>query len=339
VPLALLVLLLAALPVLIRGPLPATARWSLAALLAGCGFHLAALMGSGGIWGGVRHALPLITGAAVFAGGALALAWHRRSRPALAAVAVLYVAAVATTVREPRLWEYHNTLVGGTVNAYRYFNNEGLDLGQRFDEVRAFHDRVIEPSGEPLYVDYWMGEEQIRAAGMRYRRRVESLQDTNVEGRYAGWFVYPMTDTLPWPQWDWDPAVVFKDMRLVARHGHVGIWHGRMTRPQARAGSLYGKVADYIYKENGDDWALVALRLEEVVAQMPQKVDAGVELGNAYLRLGRRAQAIAAYRRLLEQDKVPVEPLVAKQLEAQIARTRATRNPADVAPMRNPWLE
>lgn len=72
---------------------------------------------------------------------------------------------------------------------------------------------------------------------------------------------------------------------------------------------------------------------------MPQKVDAGVELGNAYLRQGQRAQAIAAYRRLLEQDKVPVEPLIAKQQEAQIARTQAASNPADVAPMRNPWPE
>ena len=332
------VLLLASLPLLARRSLTPAARWSLASVALGCGFHMIALMGSGGIWGGVRHALPMIVGAAVLAGGVLAWAWQRRSRPALAAVAALYVAAFAMTIREPRVWEYHNELVGGTGNAYRHFTNEGLDLGQRLQKFAPFTigDRT---SGEPMYADYWMGEQQIRAARMRYRRPVESLQDTNVAGHYAGWFVYPMTGTLPWPQWDWDPKVVFKDMRLVARFGHVGIWHGEMTRPQMRAGSLYGKVSDYIYKEGGNDWALVAARLEEVVAQSPAKVDAGVELGNAHLRLGRREQAIAAYQRLLDQTKIPVEPLIAKQLKAHVAEVRNAPDPAKVEPFRNPWLE
>src|SRR3546814_429593 len=143
----------------------------------------------------------------------------------------------------------------------------------------------------------------MRGARLSFRRRVESLADTNVRGHYEGWFVYPMGDTLPWPQWDWDPDVVFKDMRMVARHGNFGIWRGSMERPQTRASSLHFKIMDYIYKENGSDWALVADRLEEVVAQLPQKVDAGVELGNAYLRLGRRDEAIGAYQRLLDQDR------------------------------------
>lgn len=338
-PLALLLLSIAAMPLLLRDRLSPAARWSLAGVLAACTFHTVALMGSGGIWGGVRHALPVIAGAAVIAGGVLAWAWRHRSRPALAAVAACYVATAAMTLREPRLWEYHNELVGGTANSYRYFTNEGLDLGQRFAEVRRFHDDVIAKSGETLYVDYWMGEQQIRAAGLRYRRRVESLDDTNVDGIYRGWFVYAMTDTLPWPQWDWDPKVVFKDMRLVERHGHVGIWHGSMRRPQTRAGSMSGKVMDYIYKENGRDWALVARRLEEVAAHLPGKVDAGVELGNAYLRLGQREQAVSAYRRLLEQKQVPVEPLLATQLRDQIGAISAAGNLAQVQPMRNPWME
>jgi hypothetical protein len=168
---------------------------------------------------------------------------------------------------------------------------------------------------------------------------VESLEDDNVEGLYSGWFVYPMSDTLAWPQWDWDPKVVFKDMRMVVRFGHVGIWHGTMRRPQTRASSMASRVSDYIYKENGDDWALVAARLEEVVAQMPQKVDAGVELGNAWLRLGERDKAVTAYRRLLEQDKVPLEPMLAEQLQAHIDRVATATDLSAVEPLRNPWLE
>ena len=338
-PLALMALLLAALPLLVRTRLPASARWSLAAVVAACGFHMIALMGSEGIWGGVRHALPMLVGIAVISGGALGIAMQKRSRPLLVGVAALYLLAAGMTLREPRLWEYHNELVGGSENAYRYFGNEGLDLGQRFHEVRAFHDRVIAPTGEPMYNDYWMGEEQVRAAKLNFHRRVESLDDANVAGHYRGWFIHGMTDTLPWPQWDWDPEVVFKDMTLVARFGYVGIWRGEMTRPQTRADSMFSKVSDYIYKENGNDWKLVSDRLEEVVAQLPAKVDAGVELGNAYLRQGRRIEAIAAYRGLLTQTKVPVEPSIAAQLKAQIAAIEAAPKGDVIAPMRNPWLE
>lgn len=190
-----------------------------------------------------------------------------------------------------------------------------------------------------MYVDYWVGEQQLRAAKLHHRRRVESLQDGNVGGYYRGWFVYPMSDTLPWPQWDWDPEVVFKDMRMVARFGHVGIWHGEMTRPQTRAGALSAMVSDYIYKQDGKDWALVAARLEEVVAQLPGKVDAGVELGNAYLRMGERAKAVRAYRRLLDQDQVPLAPNIAAELRTQIAAADSAADLGQVEPMRNPWLE
>ncbi len=338
-PLALSALTLLGALLLWRARLPASARWTLWILFGTSACHLVALAGSGGVWGGVRHAMPLLTAVAVVGGAAVAEAWRRRSRAAMAAVAALFAVAAAMTLREPRLWEYHNELVGGSQGAYRYFDNEGLDLGQRFGEIRAFHDRVIAPTGLPLYSDYWMLEEQVRAAGLAYRRRVESLGDTNLEGRYEGFFVYRMPDTLPWPSWDWDPAEIFRDLELVARFGYVGIWKGRQVRPQTRASSLSAKVMEYIYEEGGSDWALVARRLEEVAQLMPQKIDSGVELGNAYLRLGDGERAIAAYRRLLDQERVPVDALIRQELEAQIARVEASPDATRVEPMRNPWLE
>ena len=126
---------------------------------------------------------------------------------------------------------------------------------------------------------------------------------------------------------------------LVQRFGNVGIWKGYQVRPRTRAASLYAKVRDYIYEEGGDDWALVATRLEEVVALLPQKVDAAIELGNAWLRLGDGASAISAYRRLLEQDKAPVDALVRAQLERQVERIAAGGDLTRLEPLRNPWLE
>jgi hypothetical protein len=339
VPLALMGLAALGILLLWRARPPATARWTLWMLAGVCACHLLALAGSGGVWGGVRHATPLLTAAAILAGIAASEAWQRRSRLAMAGVAALFVLAIAMTVREPRLWEYHNELVGGSQGAHRYFANEGLDLGQRFAEIRAFHDREIAPSGRPLFASYWMIEEQVRGAQLNYRRRVESLDDSNIEGRYDGYFVYTMLDTLPWPNWDWDPEEVFRDLELVARFGHIGIWKGVQVRPQTRASSLSSKVMDYIYEEGGSDWALVAQRLEEVAALLPQKVDTGVELGNAYLRLGEGGRAIAAYRRLLEQDKVPLDVLIRQQIVTQIESITAASTLAAVEPMRNPWLE
>lgn len=338
-PLGLLLLAVLGAALLWRTKLPASARWTLWVLLGACVFHLLALAGSGGVWGGARHAMPLLVALSILGGAAVAQAWQRRSRFAGAAVAMLFVAAFAMTIREPRLWEYHSELVGGSEGAYHYFDNEGLDLGQRFGEIHAFHDRTIVASGLPMYSDYWMGEVQTLAAGLNYRRRVESLDDTNVEGLYEGWFIYGMPRTLPLPAWDWDPKEVFKDMQLVARFGYVGIWKGRQVRPQTRARSLYFKVEDYIYKDGGTDWALVARRLEEVAKVLPQAVHAGIELGNAYLRLGDGPNAIKSYRRLLEQDKVPVDALIRGQLETQIARVAASTDVAKLEPMRNPWLE
>ena len=339
IPLALSALALLGLALLWRAGLPASARWMLAALAAASLLHLAALMASPAAWGGVRHATPLIGAVAILGGAAVAEAWRRRSRLLLAMVSALFVAAFAMTIREPRLWEYHNELAGGSANGWRYFRNEGLDLGQRFHEIRAFHDREIVPSGLPMFSDYWMMETQVRAAGLRYRRLVQDLQDDNVAGVYDGWFVYPDDARLPVPQFEWDPREVFKDMRLVADLGHVGIWRGRLTRPKARAGSMNGKVMDYIYKENGQDWALVAKRLEEVASVSPAMLGTAAELGNAHLRLGNREAAIRAYRRPLEQDMMPVDAKLAQRFREQIARVESASDPKQVPLMRNPWME
>ena len=68
-------------------------------------------------------------------------------------------------------------------------------------------------------------------------------------------------------------------------------------------------------------------------------VPAWFELGNAYVRLGRRADAARAYRGIFVQKKMPVDPLVAAQVRAQIAKLEGDTPMAEVQPMRNPWRE
>jgi tetratricopeptide (TPR) repeat protein len=338
-PLALALLSLLGLAALPFSTLAPRARWVLAALLGGSAAHLLALMSSQGTYGGMRHALPLVVSLGILAGAAVAFAWQARSRAGAAAVALLLVAALGMTIREPRLWEYHNELAGGSADAWRYFGNEGLDLGQRYPEIRAFHDRVIKPSGASLYSEYWFGEKQAIADRLNYRKRVQDLQDDNVAGIYDGYFLVGMTANLPEPDWGWDPKKAFAGTREVARLGYVQVRHGRMTDPMGRAGSLYHRAMEYLYRENGRDDALLAKRLEEVVKVLPPHAGAGIELGNAYLRLGRPADARVAYRRLLDQQQAPVEALVRAQVEAQLALIDKGVDATRLKPLRNPWME
>jgi len=338
IPLALLALALAGLPLALRLRERPMARRSLLAVVAACTFHMVALVGSGGVWGGVRHALPVVVGLAILAGAVLDWAWRRRSRALLAAVAVAYMLAAAMTIREPSAWEYYNELVGGTRNAYRYFDDEGLGLGQRYPQMRDYYRRVIAHSGLPMY-SRLAPEEIMRADRIDWKRQVETLDDTNVEGRVTGWFVMSMGALLKVPQADWDPARDLKGRTLVARFGNRGIWKGTQNDPLGRAGAMGGRVMEYIYRENGDDWAKVAARLEEVVAKIPMAVPAYFELGNAYVRLGRRVDAARAYRGIFVQKKMPIDPLVAAQVKAQIAKLDGDAPMSTIQPLRNPWRE
>lgn len=337
-PLALMALALAGLLASARAARDARLRWPLLAVVLACAFHMAALVGSGGVWGGVRHALPVVLGLAIGAGAALDWAWRCRSRAWLALVAVPYIAAFAMTIREPSAWEYHNELVGGTANAYKYFDNEGLGLGQRYPQLRDYYHRVIAPSGLPLYSRF-APEEILRADRIVFRRQVETLDDTNVEGRLTGWFVMGMGTLLPVPQADWDPKRDLKGRVLVARFGPMGVWKGTQNDPRGRAEAMGGRVFDYIYKENGQDWAKVALRLEEALKELPMAIPGYFELGNAYLRLGRREDAIRAYNGMFVQKQMPIDPLVAKQVHAQIDALEAGTPLAQLKPLRSPWLE
>lgn len=51
------------------------------------------------------------------------------------------------------------------------------------------------------------------------------------------------------------------------------------------------------------------------------------------------AHAVAAYRRLLEQTKTPLDPAFAQQLRKQIERIEGGADPSELEPLRNPWLE
>jgi hypothetical protein len=341
IPLALLLLALLGALTLGPGSLRPDARWSLLLLLGMSATHLLALCGSQGTYAGVRHALPIVIALAVLAGGAVGRSARAGSKSLGIASLTCLAAATLMTVREPRLWEYHNELVGGTENAWRYFANEGIDLGQRTYEVEEYVRRVIKPSGQHFFLSYDnVIEAETRALGIEGSKKVEDLNDTNVAGLWEGYFLYHATDRVPFPEVGWDPAAVFKELTRVARLGSVEVWRGRQQSPRVRAGWISRLVSEYIYKKGGSDWELVSKRLEEVLAIAPTDGSAALELGNTYLRLGRRDDAVRAYRQPLAQvDRGLLDDLSRTDLEQQIARLERGDDLARISPLRPRGME
>lgn len=301
--------------------------------------HLLALSQSQGTYAGVRHALPVVLAMSVLAAAVFAARTGRARRAFIGAGLAGLVATLGLTIRETRLWEYHNELAGGSADAWRAFGNEGLDLGQRAFELADFNARVMAPSGLPVYSAYWFGEEQGRALGLRYTRRVASLDDTNIAGIYEGWFIVPMNMHLPMPQADYDPAEYFAGLERVARLGFVEVWRGRQVVPKSRAFALGERIVEYVHDHGGDDWEKVATRAREVLDVLPHAFPMAIERGNALLRLGRRAEAIAAYRQPIAADTGLLDALTREQLERRIAELERGEALAGLRPLPNPWLE
>ena len=53
-----------------------------------------------------------------------------------------------------RPWEYYNELVGGSKRAYRYFNDEGVDLYQRNLEIARYYHDYLEPAHDIPFLQY-----------------------------------------------------------------------------------------------------------------------------------------------------------------------------------------
>ena len=336
VPLFLLAFALLGGAVLWRAPLSREARWLLLAAAAMAGAHLLALFFSKGTWGGIRHALPVVFALSFLAGAAVWRAWQSRSRALAFACVTCWLAAFAMTIREPRLWEYGNELVGGSNGSYRHFMNEGQDLGQRYAEFKTFHDSVIVPSGKPFYSTYWFIEEQAKADKLHYTRFTSGLDDANAEGVFDGFYFVPIQALIPVPHEHWDPAI-FNGLEQVARFGNTVVFRGRWVAPMVRAYSIRHHVLEAIFKNPAPDWTLIAAKLEEVVQALPWSSSSAVLLGNAHLRLERREQAIVAYEHALREAVAadPMRPL----LQAQIAKLRSGRALSEIPPLRSALLE
>jgi hypothetical protein len=130
-------------------------------------------------------------------------------------------------------------------------------------------------------------------------------------------------------------------MTCASRRGATG------SAPSVRRATQW-PVVSVLLVDVFDDATVVAVRARQrqhlprtphFVALMPQHVGAGVELGNAQLRMGHREAARKAYQGLLDQKVLPVDDLTRAGLQRQIARLDAGEAPEEVEALRHSWME
>ncbi|MGH7937334.1 MAG: hypothetical protein ACRD5Z_02140, partial [Bryobacteraceae bacterium] len=339
IPLGLLAFSLLGLVLLRRAPLSREMRAFLFCIVAVGAGHFLALLSSDGTWGGIRHALPLYLPLTALAGVAVWRAFEARSWPLATACAGCWLLTLGTTIREPRLWEYGNSLVGGSVGAYRYFANEGQDLGQRHHEFKDLYDRVIKPSGKPVYSgSYWaIIEEQTLADHIHFSRFCPTLDDHNTGAIYYGYYMISTSSLNPVPFEHWDPATEYRGLERVARLGNLVVLRGRWVTPRSRAYSLREQALEAIYKNPQPDWNLIAAKLSEVEHAIPWSSATSILAGNARLKINQPAEAIRAYERALHA----MEPSDFQRsgVDRQLARLRAGESPSTIEPLPSVLLE
>jgi hypothetical protein len=213
------------------------ADWNIAAAitLAAAKVFLLAL-DRGATYAGIRHALPVVVLLSTFAGlfAAHAFASHSKKLQAIAAVACLL--AIVSAVPLMRSWEYSNELVG-TQNAYKYFGDEGVDLGQRTKEMVAYYRRVLKPAGQMGDVLYDSSDEELKGRDMQHLGR-DRERDRNLLSQpersgtiFVG--VHALVHTSYWDR----PAL--RAAVPIAKLGNLFIYQGTFHLPGNAAGFLY----------------------------------------------------------------------------------------------------
>src|SRR5262245_23520845 len=329
VPLGLLALAALGAAMLLLRKVPRSLASPLGCMLGLAALFLAFLGMSNAGYAGVRHALAVVPPLALLGALALerALVAHSRFLRGFAALSIIAASASALPVMRP--WEYYNELVGGARNAHRYFNDEGLDLGQRTEELVRYYETHLRPSGEVPFDEYGLSREE------RQRRNVRTLSwddDAPDSDDIKGTVFVNATSLAPSPVYDY---TAFRDAQPIARFGNLLVYRGEFRLPWRRAGKRLWRAMDLLYSQNRDPVAAERM-LEEAVALYPQGYPAPHELGNLLIQPGPRAEAIRAYQ--TAKANAPAGDEIVELLARQIERV-GTSPPASAPLLRNPWFE
>jgi len=291
------------------------------------------VLAAGATYAGIRHALPVVVLLSIFAGLFSAMALTSGAKNWKIVTVLAYALACASALPVLRPWEYFNEMVGGSKNAYKYFSDEGVDLGQRSNEMVEYYRQHLKPAHELADVIYFTSEEELKGRDVEYlgRDTARDIERLRQPERWGTIFVSP-TMIVPSPWWDC-PAL--REATPVARFGTLFVLNGRFHVPGLAANEVYWEGFKKLYAEKPDDAA--AEELFRKSAQLdPQAFFVYIELGNLLLKRGARSEALEAYTNALEY--APADPLIQRPIREQIARLTHSQD-GNVPPLRNPAME
>lgn len=291
------------------------------------------VLATGATYAGIRHALPVVALLSIFAGFFTQRGLTSSSRSLKTVAALAYVLAAVSAVPVLRPWEYFNEIVGGTRNAYKYFDDEGVDLGQRTKELTAYYRQFVKPGHGIPEVVYGSSEEELKGRDVEFLGR-DKRRDLEIMGRpdRSGTIFVSALSPIPGPFWQ---LTALRDTHPVARFGNLSVYQGSFHLPGLAAGDLYGEGIQKVYADKPDPASAEKL-FQRSVALDPTACFVYIELGNLLLKRGARTEAFQAYSDALKQ--APEDPFVREAIERQLARFSDTRS-AEIPPLRNPYLE
>jgi len=290
------------------------------------------VLGTGSTYAGIRHALPVVALLSIFAGLVVERALASGSRGLKSVIIGAYVLAFFSAVPAMRPWEYFNEFVGGPKNAYKYFDDEGTDLGQRTKEIATYYRRFLKPAGEIARIIYMDSDEELKGRDVEYfgrdmERDLKRLSQPEISGT-----IFVRSGFLsPKPFWD---RRVLREATPLARFGNLFVYRGTYPSPAGAAAALYFHGIEELYADKPDEGA-AEKALQQSAQIDPSAFFVNIELGNLRLKHGRRKEALQAYSDALKY--APEDALFRQPIDEQIARFAHPLG--EIPSLRNPFLE
>jgi tetratricopeptide (TPR) repeat protein len=291
------------------------------------------VLASGSSYAGIRHALPAVVLLAIIAGFAvhLGLVWNSKALGAIVTVALLAAAASALPVARP--WEYFNEIIGGAKNGFLYFNDEGVDLGQRGKELAAYYHRVLEPAGEKPLLAYLINQHERKARGLAWPEQNRGPDQPQPGApNFSGTVMIDARFLSKQPFWD---NAYLRGTTPTARLGNLLVFRGPCKCGSLLASGLFFGALGMIYAEKPDLEA-AAQMLKQAIALDPTPFFVHLQLGNVYLRRGLREDALRAYS---DASRYASYDLEQKHLIDERIKRVSSEPLSQIPDLRNPTME
>ncbi len=289
---------------------------------------------SGTTYAGIRHSLPVVPLLAIMAGMATHAALISKAKALKVIVAFSFLGAVASALPVMRPWEYFNEIVGGGKNGYLYFDDEGVDLGQRTKEMARYYREVLQPVGELPYESYMATYTTERARGLDWVGQDPKRDQARLTSPVWSGTILQDAKFMDKKLW-WDDAAL-RAATPIARFGNLFVFRGTFALPGKQAATLYFAGFRKIYLAETPDLELGERLLRQSAEIDPSAFFVNIELGNVRLRRGSREEALRAYAAALEH--APNDRVLRDSIQEQIQRV-STKPLDKIPPLRNPSAE